>query len=197
MRWAVGIVVALLAPAALGATEDVVAGLMEDLLARAPHAAPVGRTPTSLDAADVGYGLRTENYPCYVATVVNVFAVSTNGVPRDAIALDAPIVLAPEETSPCGSGEPGFVGEQGLTILPDPYDWTACMAFEGPFGGWANIASNCHVADFTHATLRGRIGFTDLRDCSGNVCVTLQQVFAGTNNAPPPLYPDVGVIAIS
>lgn len=175
----------------VGAAPDV-AAMMDSLLLRA--ATTGGGSGDAAGASDVGYGVRTEDYPCYVATLVNVFHVSLDGVPRDGITVE-PTVIAPEPDVPCGDGFDSWLGEARAIVHEDAYDWTACTAFEGALGGWATISDPCHVADFREATITGRVGTMRAVDCWQDVCVTLQQVFGGTNNAPG--FADVVTIRIA
>lgn len=183
---------ALLLVVPLAAAQPDVAAMMEGLLADAATTGASQRGGSG--PSDAGYGVRTEDYPCYVATLVNVFTVTFDGVPRDGLTVERS-VIAPQPVVPCGNGLESWIGEARAIVGDDVYDWTACTAFEGGFGGWAAISDPCHVADFSEATITGRVGVARLVDCWENVCITLQQAFGGTNNAPG--YADVAVIRVA
>lgn len=190
VAWVAAIVLALASPLALA--DASVAELMEALAARGVTTGGEVRGAPGL--ADVGYGVRTEDYPCYVATLVNVFHVTFDGVPRPGMTVERSI-LAPEPPVPCGYGFESWLGEARGTVHADAYDWTACTAFEGGLGGWALVSDPCHVADFQEVVVSGRVGIATLADCWGDVCVSLLQVFGGTNNAPG--HADVAFLRIA
>ncbi|HUR69710.1 MAG TPA: hypothetical protein VM370_10745 [Candidatus Thermoplasmatota archaeon] len=177
------LLVALLLAAPLAAGEADIGALVASLRAQGATTL-TGAEGAPAVPADVGYAVRTEDLPCYVAALLTVFEVTTDGVPRDGIEIERTL-LAPEPVVPCGYGFESWVGEARATVAPDAWDWVACTAFEGGLGGWAAISAPCHVADFSEVTLTGRVGVVRLSDCSAEgVCVTMQQVFGGTNNAP-------------